>query len=57
MDTIKYDYSHIPEWADLEKQREHIVTMMKVLEDTENGTRAELPVKRVFRGRAHSHSA
>lgn len=46
MDTIKYDYSHISEWAELEKQREHIVTMMKVLEDTEKKwRRAELPVK------------
>ena len=46
MDTIKYDYSHIQEWAELEKQREHIATMMKVLEDTEKKwRRAELPVK------------
>ena len=46
MDTIKYDYSHLPEWAELDKQREHIVTMMKVLEDTEKKwRRAELPVK------------
>lgn len=46
MDTIKYDYSHILEWAELEKQRESIVTMQKVLEDTEKKwRRAELPVK------------
>lgn len=46
MDTIKYDYSHLPEWAELDKQREHIATMMKVLEDTEKKwRRAELPVK------------
>jgi hypothetical protein len=46
METVKYDYGHLTEWADLEKQRESIVTMQKVLEDTEKKwRRAELPVK------------
>jgi hypothetical protein len=46
MEAIKYDYSHLTEWADLEKQRESICTMQKVLEDTEKKwRRAELPVK------------
>jgi len=46
MDTTSYDYSHLPEWAELEKQRISISMMQKQLEDTEKKwRRAELPVK------------
>jgi hypothetical protein len=46
MDTIKYDYSHIPEWASAEEQRLHFVEQQKVIEETEKKwRRAELPIK------------
>jgi hypothetical protein len=46
MDTIKYDYSHLPEWAAAEEQRLHFVEQQKVIEETEKKwRRAELPVK------------
>jgi len=46
MDTIKYDYSHIPEWAAVEEQRLHFVEQQKVIEETEKKwRRAELPIK------------
>lgn len=46
MDTTKYDYSHIPEWAAAEEQRLHFVEQQKVIEETEKKwRRAELPVK------------
>jgi hypothetical protein len=46
MDTIKYDYSHLPEWAAAEEQRLHFVEQQKVIEETEKKwRRAELPIK------------
>lgn len=46
MDTIKYDYSHIPEWTAAEEQRLHFVEQQKVIEETEKKwRRAELPIK------------
>lgn len=46
MDTIKYDYSHIPEWAAAEEQRLHYAEQQKVIEETEKRwRRAELPIK------------
>jgi hypothetical protein len=46
MDTIKYDYSHIPEWAAAEEQRTHYAEQQKVIEETEKKwRRAELPIK------------
>lgn len=46
MDTVKYDYSHLPEWAAAEEQRLHFVEQQKVIEETEKKwRRAELPIK------------
>lgn len=46
MDTIKYDYTHLPEWAAAEEQRLHFVEQQKVIEETEKKwRRAELPIK------------
>ena len=46
MDTIKYDYSHIPEWLAAEEQRLQFVEQQKVIEETEKKwRRAELPIK------------
>jgi hypothetical protein len=45
MDTIKYDYSHLLEWAAAEEQRLHFVEQQKVIEETEKKwRRAELPI-------------
>lgn len=46
MDTIKYDYSHIPEWVAAEKLRLHYAQQQYIIEETEKiWRRAELPIK------------
>jgi len=45
-ESYKYDYSHIPEWAELEEQMQEIKARQKEIEDTEKKfRRGEIPIK------------
>lgn len=46
MDSIKYDYSHIPEWVELDQQIAILKEKQKEIEDTEKKYhRGDLPIK------------
>jgi hypothetical protein len=45
-ESYKYDYSHIPEWSELEEQMKEIKARQKEIEDTEKKfRRGEIPIK------------
>lgn len=45
-ESYKYDYSHIPEWSELEEQIGELKARQKEIEDTEKKfRRGELPIK------------
>lgn len=45
-EVVKYDYSHIPEWQELEEQIIELKARQKEIEDTEKKyRRGELPIK------------
>lgn len=46
MDTVKYDYSHLPEWAELDQQIAELTEKRKAIEDFQKKFyRGDLPVK------------
>lgn len=46
LESYKYDYSHIPEWKELEEQISELKARQKEIEDTEKKfRRGELPIK------------